>query len=35
MNFNSYAFIIFFALVAGIYFRLSHRQQNVFLLIAS
>jgi D-alanyl-lipoteichoic acid acyltransferase DltB (MBOAT superfamily) len=33
--FNSYAFWIFYAVVAVLYFRLRHRAQNVLLLVAS
>ncbi|MEZ6067099.1 MAG: MBOAT family protein [Planctomycetaceae bacterium] len=35
MLFNSYAFWLFFAIVAALYFRLRHRGQNVLLLVAS
>ncbi|MDA1012872.1 MAG: MBOAT family protein [Planctomycetota bacterium] len=35
MNFASPEFLVFFALVAGIYWLLSHRQQNWLLLAAS
>lgn len=35
MLFNSYAFWIFYAIVAALYFRLRHRGQNLLLLAAS
>ncbi len=35
MIFNSLAFIVFFAFVLALYYRLGHRSQNRFLLLAS
>jgi D-alanyl-lipoteichoic acid acyltransferase DltB (MBOAT superfamily) len=35
MIFHSIAFLVFFVIVASIYWRLSHRAQNLFLLAAS
>jgi alginate O-acetyltransferase complex protein AlgI len=35
MLFNSYAFWLFFAIVAALYYRLPHRGQNLLLLAAS
>lgn len=35
MIFNSIAFLIFLTLVLSIYYRLQHRAQNIFLLLAS
>src|SRR5215831_2012948 len=35
MLFNSFQFVVFLCVVLAIYYPLSHRQQNRFLLVAS
>ena len=35
MTFHSLDFVVFFLVVTAVYWRLPHRPQNVFLLVAS
>ena len=35
MTFNSFEFTVFFVIVLGLYWLLTHRLQNIMLLVAS